>query len=269
MKLCEFYKTDYRVGFVNCLRQYWRQTKEWSCIGSPRSCNLLFAPDGCSVHYILSSGRELHASSGDVILVPKGSEYSVTFGDFCDDTAGTVGVNFDIYGDECLSPNEVEILSSPAARACVMNVERLSSAVTTVPAQFNVEVYKALTALGECSDGALAHTENHLISPGVEYLHSHLSEDVSLGELAAMCNVSEVYFRRLFKESFGIPPSGYRLEMRLARACEYLTYTGAPIAEISDMLGFSDVSYFIKRFRERYSVSPGVYREQNSNKLEK
>ena len=269
MKLREFYKTDYKVSFLNCLRQYWRQTSLWSCIGEPKKSSLLLLLDGCSARYTLSSGEELFANSGDVVLSPCGSEYSVEFFNFRDKSSGTVGINFAVCQGEDLDSEEVQVFSSPTAEACILAMEELSASNAGVPARFNIEIYRALTALGECAEGEPSLHPNSLIRPGVEYLNAHLSEDIALSEPAALCNVSEVYFRRLFKECYGVSAVRYRLERRLSRACEYLTFTDTPVSEISDMLGFGDTSYFIKCFRERYSVSPLVYRRQYSNKLEK
>lgn len=269
MKLREFYKSDYQVSFLNCLRQFWRQTSSWSCIGEPKKNSLLLLLDGCSAHYTLPSGEELFATPGDVVLSPCGSEYSVEFSDFRDKSSGTVGINFTVCRGENLNSSEFHIFSSPTARACVLTIEELFASDAGIPARYNIEIYRAITALGECADGAPSLHPNSLIRPGVEYLHAHLLEDIALSELAALCNVSEAYFRRLFKESYGVSAVRYRLERRLSRACEYLTFTDTPVSEISDMLGFGDASYFIKCFRERYSVSPLIYRSKYSNKLEK
>ena len=269
MRLCEFYKTEYNVSFINCLRQFWRQTNLWSCIGEPKKTCMLLLLDGCSARYTLPSGEQMLASSGDVVLSPKGGEYSVEFSDFRDESSGTVGINFEICSGEALDCGILEIFSSPTAAACLLSLEKLAESDDGVPACFNVEIYRAITALGECADSAPKKHANALIRQGVEYLHAHLSEDIPLSELAVLCNVSEVYFRRLFKECYGVSAVHYRLERRLARACEYLTYTDTPVSEISDMLGFKDTSYFIKCFRERYSTSPLVYRGMFSNKLEK
>jgi AraC-like DNA-binding protein len=119
------------------------------------------------------------------------------------------------------------------------------------------------------SDRAARHAVPRRIRTALTRINSDFADpELSVAALAEEAGVSEVYFRRLFKECYGVSAVRYRLERRLSRACEYLTFTDTPISEISDMLGFGDTSYFIKCFRERYSVSPLVYRRQYSNKLE-
>ena len=268
MKLCEFYKTDYRISFVNCLRQYWRQSKMWTCIGEPKEKHLLFLLDGCSARYDLLDGRVLRVSAGDVVYVPRGSQYTVTFSDFESESSGTVGVNFDIESGTEPDPDGIEIFTLSSARPIFSEIELHARSLCRVPSRYNVGIYNLISLLGECSNNSRAMEGFGLIGAGVEYLHSHLAEDTSVESLAAMCNISEVYFRRLFHKCMGASPAGYRLNLRLERACEYLVHTENTVAEIGILLGFGDTSYFIKRFRERYFVSPRVYREQNSNKLE-
>ena len=269
MKLCEFYKTDYNVSYLNCLRQFWRQTNCWSCIGEPKKNSLILFLDGCSACYTLVSGEKIFAKAGDVVFSPLGSEYSVEFSDFQNETSGTVGINFQICSSAVKDLEALQVFSSPTAADCILTLEKLAESDERVPARYNVEIYRALTALGECTDVTQKRHAKNLIRPGVEYLHAHLTEDISLSTLAAICNVSEVYFRRLFKECYGMSTVRYRLERRLARACEYLEYTDTSVSEISEMLGFGEPSYFIKCFREMYSISPLVYRSEFSNKLEK
>ena len=82
-----------------------------------------------------------------------------------------------------------------------------------------------------------------------------------MADIAQMCNISEVYFRRLFREYSGMSPVKYRNEKRMQRAKNYLLHTTLSIGEIAHRLGFPDDSYFIKSFREKTGVTPSEYRK--------
>ncbi len=263
MRLCEFYKTDYRISFVNCLRQYWLQSKTWTSVGAPKERHLLFLLEGCSAHYRFPSGKTYDATSGDVVYMPRGSEYTVTFSDFESDSSGTVGVNFVIESGAEPEADGIEIFSLPSAKSIFAEIEFHARSLCRIPARYNAHLYNLITLLGEYGDYERTIGGRNLIGAGVEYLHTHLADDIPVEKLATMCNVSEVYFRRLFHKYMGSSPASYRLNMRLERACEYLIYTDSSVSEIAAVLGFGDTSYFIKRFRERYSVPPRVYREKN------
>jgi AraC family transcriptional regulator len=105
--------------------------------------------------------------------------------------------------------------------------------------------------------GLAAHQRRYL----VEFIDSHLDEAISLGQLAALCALSEYHFARMFRESFGLPPHQYVLARRLDRARELLRTTSQPLGEIALACGFSSASHFTNRFRQSLGGTPGEYRQ--------
>jgi AraC-like DNA-binding protein len=102
--------------------------------------------------------------------------------------------------------------------------------------------------------------EMGMISEGVNRLREHPERMIPISELARACNISEVYFRKQFKAVIGMSPVEYRNTLRLDKARQYLEYGDISVQEISDTLGYSTVSHFIKCFRERFGVPPLEYR---------
>ena len=99
------------------------------------------------------------------------------------------------------------------------------------------------------------------ITKAMRYLTDHIEQKPTVAELAALCNISEVYFRKQFKDYIGVSPCEYRNALRLSRAKSYLEYGEISVQEISYMLGYSTVSHFIKEFKQRYACSPLQYRK--------
>jgi AraC-like DNA-binding protein len=85
--------------------------------------------------------------------------------------------------------------------------------------------------------------------------HRH---DLSVAGLAASLNVTPRYVQRLF-EADGTTFSEFVLSLRLARAhrllCEPQAIASA-IATIAFDVGFGDLSYFNRRFRRQYGMTP-------------
>ncbi|AWY42852.1 helix-turn-helix domain-containing protein [Pseudomonas putida] len=106
--------------------------------------------------------------------------------------------------------------------------------------------------------GGLAAHQRRLL---VEYIDSHLDAAISLGQLAALCALSEYHFARMFRESFGLPPHQYVLARRLSRAREMLRWTSQPLGEIALACGFASASHFTNRFRQSLGGTPGEYRQ--------
>ncbi|MCP6699911.1 AraC family transcriptional regulator [Pseudomonas donghuensis] len=104
--------------------------------------------------------------------------------------------------------------------------------------------------------GLAAHQRRQLR----EYVEGHLDQPLSLGKLAALCNLSEYHFARMFRESFGLPPHQYLLARRLAKARQLLRHGQLPLGEVALLCGFASASHFSNRFRQALGATPGAYR---------
>ncbi|KAA0985509.1 AraC family transcriptional regulator [Pseudomonas sp. ANT_J28] len=105
--------------------------------------------------------------------------------------------------------------------------------------------------------GLAAHQRRQL----VEFIDNQLAEAISLGQLAALCALSEYHFARMFRESFGLPPHQYVLSRRLSRARELLRSTSQLLGDIALACGFASASHFTNRFRQASGGTPGEYRQ--------
>ena len=82
-----------------------------------------------------------------------------------------------------------------------------------------------------------------------------------------MCNVSEAYFRRLFKVYSGMSPVEYRTVSKICRAKQYLEDDELTVSEIADKLKFADTSYFVKQFKRATGKTPNEYRKLTKTSL--
>ena len=74
--------------------------------------------------------------------------------------------------------------------------------------------------------------------------------------LAERAHMSVGRFQHIFKEVAGVSPAEYTEKMRIARAKELLTGGSCDISEIAFKCGFSEHSYFSKRFKKYTGVTP-------------
>ncbi len=98
------------------------------------------------------------------------------------------------------------------------------------------------------------------IDTAVSYINSHYSEKITLEDLAELCELSVSYFCKLFKSEIGESFADYLTWVRVEKAIELLRDPKMKIYEISEEVGYSDVQYFNKVFRDTTGVSPSVYR---------
>ena len=98
------------------------------------------------------------------------------------------------------------------------------------------------------------------IDTAVSYINSHYSEKITLEDLAELCELSVSYFCKLFKSEIGESFADYLTWVRIEKAIDLLRDPKMKIYEISEEVGYSDVQYFNKVFRDTTGVSPSFYR---------
>lgn len=96
------------------------------------------------------------------------------------------------------------------------------------------------------------------IARAVDYLTRNAACSVSIPELARLAGVSETHFRRLFREHTGRSPTQFLAAARISRAKELLT-RGVPVKIAAAEVGYRDVFYFSRVFKQLTGTSPGRF----------
>ncbi len=94
----------------------------------------------------------------------------------------------------------------------------------------------------------------------LDYIDSHLDQNLKLETLAQLLDMSHFHFSRLFKQSTGSSPHHYLIQQRIERAKQLLKQTDQPIIDIALECGFSSHSHLTKHFRHLTGLTPKVYR---------
>lgn len=102
---------------------------------------------------------------------------------------------------------------------------------------------------------------NEKIAAVLSYINEHLSEELSVDELAARSYLSRYHFMRLFKAQTGCTVHNYIRQKRLNLAAR-LIREGMPAGRAASECGFSDYSAFHRAFTQTFGVSPGKIKKQ-------
>ena len=95
------------------------------------------------------------------------------------------------------------------------------------------------------------------ISNAINYIHEHYTEkELSVSKLSEISGISEVYFRKLFKEHFGITPKKYITDLRIENAKALLNSGDITVVEAAERSGFYDAKYFSTVYKEKTGSSP-------------
>ena len=94
------------------------------------------------------------------------------------------------------------------------------------------------------------------------FVEANGAEPVSLEALASVAGLSTYHFARQFTARFGVSPTAYVREQRMALAASRLTDAKPPaLVELAFDLGFESQEGFTRAFKRAHGVSPGRYRK--------
>lgn len=94
------------------------------------------------------------------------------------------------------------------------------------------------------------------------YIREHLSEELSVKNLADMVYIGADHLTRTFKKRYGKTVTDYILEQHMALAGELLKDPSLTITMVSDAVGYGNYSYFTEQFKRTYGKTPREYRKQ-------
>lgn len=114
----------------------------------------------------------------------------------------------------------------------------------------------------------LYHTANptnkkeSIIKNSIVYMNANFdNSEITISEIAEKSFISEVYFRKIYKEIFGVSPGRTILKMRIKKAKELLQSGYFSVKEAAQKSGFDNVKYFSTVFKKEVGCSPSEYAE--------
>lgn len=99
----------------------------------------------------------------------------------------------------------------------------------------------------------------------IEYIKNNYADPITVEQLAEEAHLSVSALERRFKKHLHQTPIQFLNQFRLQQARRLLVETNTPIADIADMCGFGDHSYFSKQFRINFAQLPSVFRDTYRN----
>lgn len=105
--------------------------------------------------------------------------------------------------------------------------------------------------------------EEPLIAMFMNIVHNQYAEDLSLDYLSAKLNLSSAYLSVYIKEKTGLNFSDHLLGIRMNKARELLACTDLTVNEISQRVGYLNITSFNRTFKKAVGMTPGAYRRQH------
>jgi len=101
------------------------------------------------------------------------------------------------------------------------------------------------------------------LEPALHFMRQHLSERVTVSDLAERVHLSRSRFADVFTKTLGQTPLRYLAQLRLATAARLLNSSDQEIREVGQQCGYPDPFHFSRTFKAEYGMSPTEYRESN------
>ena len=101
--------------------------------------------------------------------------------------------------------------------------------------------------------------ENELLNDILLYIDDNIYEKISVSTLCEHFCISTSMLHSLFKKNMNNTAKNYINELKLSKSKELIRNSTHTLSEISEMLGFSSIHYFSKKFKSYFNISPTEY----------
>ena len=105
-----------------------------------------------------------------------------------------------------------------------------------------------------------ASWKEDMISAVLTQIDQDLSQNIDFEGIARGQGITLSYFRMIFKEITGMPPTDYLNRVRILHALELLQTSDAPVAEIGRKVGIYDANYFSRLFKKVTGYPPRYFK---------
>jgi xylan 1,4-beta-xylosidase len=102
------------------------------------------------------------------------------------------------------------------------------------------------------------------LQPVFEFVADNYAQPVTPNQAASMVNLRSPQFMKLFKKVAGMTFVSYVTLVRLSNAVPLLRETSLSIGEVAKQVGFSDQSYFDRRFKSTFEQTPRIFRSKHN-----
>ena len=198
-------------------------------------------------------GKKFVSNKNTVVILPKGGSYRVNR-----TKSGCFPlINFDCLFNFC---DEILTFSINDVEDYLYDFERIRELLLIEDRK--CEMFSILYHIFDkiFSD----RTKAHILYPAINYIEKNFRDpSITNDTLASICNISEVYFRKIFVKKYGITPKQFIIDMRIKEAKRLLSEGALKVTAIAEECGFSNTFHFCRLFKQKIGMTPTEYCKEN------
>ncbi|UAM96858.1 AraC family transcriptional regulator [Polaribacter litorisediminis] len=162
---------------------------------------------------------------------------------------GNIDPETNVYASIVTKNKETDLVAGLLTEGAVINM--LAS---------QINAYKKETS-GKNKIPKLSKIELSKISTIGDYIINHIEEKISIQELSSIFLLSPKKLQAGVKHLYGVTIGNYILNLKMGHAKHLYISTDYNTSEICSQIGISSKSYFSKVFKDRYGISPSLFRK--------
>lgn len=197
--------------------------------------------------------ESIFTDAGEMIFIPKGSVYT---GVYLEENTEIKIIQFDIAEGELptyLSRHEkIDLPNAGELVEAFFNPTK--NHISNHPFYYLSCLYNLLWQIDESY--SRIPTKYKKLQGALSEISENWHENQMVSYYAELCNMSEMNFRRLFREYTGMSPIEYRNDIRLTNARNKLQSGEYNVSEAAEICGFSNLSFFIRLYKKKYGYTP-------------
>lgn len=208
-------------------------------------------------------GKEILSDANHIVLLPKGAGYQWT----CVEQGECIVIDFDAAeeGDQI---RMIEVHDNSPFLATFGRLERLTDLNNTVSRLEAMQLlYGLLLALSKSENKRYVPKDKlRLVSPAVNYMMENYADvGIRNDQLAELCGMSTVYFRKIFESLYGTSPIRYLHNLRILKAKAILSGDFDSVSQVAESVGYASVYHFSKMFKVYTGLNPSEYAKCEKN----
>lgn len=218
--------------------------------------DLTFVTSGSMVYY--ANGVRYVLNKNDAVFLPPGTVRSREDGD---KPCGYVSFNFYALPDahlpfeyhlkDCMS-SEIKRLVSAFPQSHLHNYfhseEKLANMLNYI--------------LFELFDNVSMQSHNDHVGKMIKYIHSSLTEKISLSDVSESVGLTKEYAASVFKREMRKTVMEYINERKMLCAKELIQTGELSLTEVATQLGFENYNYFSRLFKKHFDMTPIAFKNR-------
>lgn len=182
-----------------------------------------------------------------------------------------------LNASKCSSQPLIIKLSSSKQAVLLNKLDAFMKAPTKTPLSYYAEFFNILDSLDTViSDFMNQKHQSQLFISGTQetvnqiiaYINAHLTEQITLDDIASHFYMNKDYLARLFKKHTHTTIGNF-ISIQKINIAQSLLAKGASVAEVQEETGFSSYAYFFRFFKKMTGISPSQYRKNASLLIKK